>query len=61
MEFEFVRWFNEDDYLKLSNVISYNKKKNNPDQQLQWLQKNCDLIKKLHADYYDNQVEKKNI
>ena len=61
MEFEFVRWFNEDDYLKLSNVISYNKKQNNPDQQLQWLQKNCDLIKKLHADYYDNQVEKKNI
>lgn len=58
VEFEFVRWFTEEDYSNLSRVINYHKDKNNPESQLSWLQKNASDVIALNDMYYDDERER---
>jgi hypothetical protein len=51
-QFEFVRWFTDDDYSKLKSIISYHKDKNNTESQLTWLQSHSDEVIKIHEHYY---------
>ena len=56
-QFEFVRWFTDDDHTKLKLLISYHQDKNNSESQLSWLQSHCDLVIKMHDDYYKKLCE----
>lgn len=56
-EFEFVRWFTDDDYTKLKLLISYHKDKNTSELQLSWLQSHCDVVIKMHDDYYKEKYQ----
>jgi hypothetical protein len=51
IEFEFARWFTNEDYQKLNSIIQHNKIENNSQNQLSWLQSNSDAIIKMHSDY----------
>jgi len=50
-QFEFVRWFTDDDYSKLKSLISYHQDQNNTESQLTWLQSNSDEVIKMHEQY----------
>ena len=50
-QFEFVRWFTDDDYSKLKSLISYHQNQNNTESQLTWLQSNSDEVIKMHSEY----------
>lgn len=50
-QFEFVRWFTDDDYSKLKSLISYHQNQNNTESQLTWLQSNSDEVIKMHDEY----------
>jgi hypothetical protein len=51
-QFEFVRWFTDDDYSKLKSLISYHQDQNNTESQLTWLQSHSDEVIKIHEQYY---------
>jgi hypothetical protein len=63
IEFEFARWFTNEDYQKLNSIIQHNKIENNSQNQLSWLQSNSDAIINMHNNYgsieWDNQWEKR--
>lgn len=50
-QFEFVRWFTDEDYSKLKSLISYHQGQNNTESQLTWLQSNSHEVIKMHNDY----------
>jgi hypothetical protein len=57
-QFEFVRWFTDDDYSKLKSLISYHQDQNNTESQLTWLQSNSDEVIKMHEQYYIDEYDR---
>ena len=58
IEFEFARWFTNEDHEKLNSIIQHNKEQNKSETQLSWLQTHSDEVLKMHNDYYQNQYTK---
>jgi hypothetical protein len=57
-QFEFVRWFTNDDYTKLKSLISYHQDQNNTESQLTWLQSNSDEVIKMHNQYQKDEWDR---
>ena len=57
-QFEFVRWFTDDDYNKLKSLISYHQSQNNTESQLTWFQSNSDEVIKMHDEYQSKECNR---
>lgn len=58
INFEFARWFMNEDHEKLKSIIQYNKQQNNSENQLSWLQSHSDEVLKIHNDYYQSEYDR---